>query len=481
MPAAATFAAAATTRARAIQVTAEATVCAAAAAAAAAAAIAPASKSVCTPRVDGHSELTKTARVPAAATAAPAAATAAPAAATAAPAAATAAASAVREAATGTAAGTAAGAMSLDLWGAAGTTASVFFLQPYFCHRPDVVPTTAFRPTQQEPQDEEAEHQQQQQQGSPFKGVLQQQAGAAVYVQHETAALERAPAPLLLRELQRLRVGGWLDDSLLNAFLKQVQRENQRDHKLNPLKVPSVVIVSTFFFARLISGASPSDLASLQRWTRGADIFSHRFLLVPLHVRTVHWALGVADMAGVAAALAWRPGSIKASSACTAASAVAFFAAAVITAAAGAAALVVRVTGALLLLWLLLLLLLLALQLLLVLQHSLQPLGLEFSDDVAKPLDFREAETIATDRLQQQQQQQQQEQQQQETEQQQQELSHCTSQSSRVPSAVAEKRAGDAHHMHRDISGSSSSSSSNSSNSSSSRGFQMSLHADRDL
>ncbi|CDJ41642.1 hypothetical protein, conserved [Eimeria tenella] len=145
-----------------------------------------------------------------------------------------------------------------------------------------------------------SQQQQQQQQGargarSPFCGVLQQGPGSGVYVQPGSAAVETAAAPVLLQELQRLRGSQWLDDAVINAFLKQQQLLNANRHKQSPTSVPSVCILNTFFFAMLQSGLA--DVARVQRWTRGTDIFSFRFLLVPLHLHTVHWALGVADLA----------------------------------------------------------------------------------------------------------------------------------------------------------------------------------------
>ena len=96
------------------------------------------------------------------------------------------------------------------------------------------VPTTPYSPQRQQQQQD---MQQQQDLGAaktPFYGVLQQQEACGVYIQPAAAAIESAAAPVLLRELQRLRGRAWLNDSVINAFLKLLQTSNNSKHMQGP-------------------------------------------------------------------------------------------------------------------------------------------------------------------------------------------------------------------------------------------------------
>lgn len=78
----------------------------------------------------------------------------------------------------------------------------------------------------------------------------------------------------------------WLNDEVINAYMFLIVTRGKRPN------YKSVYAFNTFFYPKL----RESGYTSVKRWTRKVDIFSHDFLLIPVHLGN-HWCLAVVDFA----------------------------------------------------------------------------------------------------------------------------------------------------------------------------------------
>jgi len=77
----------------------------------------------------------------------------------------------------------------------------------------------------------------------------------------------------------------WLNDEVINFYMNLIVRRNTEQN------LPKVYAFSTFFYPNI----SSKGYASVKRWTRKVDIFSHDLLLIPIHL-TAHWCLATVDL-----------------------------------------------------------------------------------------------------------------------------------------------------------------------------------------
>lgn len=86
------------------------------------------------------------------------------------------------------------------------------------------------------------------------------------------------------KDIETLSGLNWLNDEVVNFYFNLLMERGKLDN------FPSVYSCNTFFYPKLMSGGH----ASLKRWTRKIDIFSHDLILVPVHLG-MHWCLAVVD------------------------------------------------------------------------------------------------------------------------------------------------------------------------------------------
>jgi len=101
------------------------------------------------------------------------------------------------------------------------------------------------------------------------------------------ASCPAASLELRRSDLARLRGRGWLNDELVNFYLSGVAA-----------RFPDVHVYSSLFFARLCESAAGFDYAGVRRWTRQADVFSKRLLLLPINCGNAHWIAAAVRPAG---------------------------------------------------------------------------------------------------------------------------------------------------------------------------------------
>eukprot|EP00440_Ansanella_granifera_P015284 gb/GFBE01016616.1/.p1 GENE.gb/GFBE01016616.1/~~gb/GFBE01016616.1/.p1 ORF type:complete len:323 (+),score=65.37 gb/GFBE01016616.1/:1-969(+) len=96
----------------------------------------------------------------------------------------------------------------------------------------------------------------------------------------EEVLCTRFGAPLTRRHLSCLQPDEWLNDEVVNCYLRLLQDQNS-----GTLWCPS-----TFFWPKL----EESGHQAVQRWTKraGLNVGALRTIVVPLHLDDSHWALG---------------------------------------------------------------------------------------------------------------------------------------------------------------------------------------------
>ncbi|CAM9201167.1 unnamed protein product [Chrysoparadoxa australica] len=95
-------------------------------------------------------------------------------------------------------------------------------------------------------------------------------------------------------DLERTEMGEFLNDSLVDLYLKYLARDHPL-HSKDGYKRRESHFLSSHFFS-MLKDYSLNDLklqfASVQRWTKGAALFEKKFVFVPI-VEDLHWSLSV--------------------------------------------------------------------------------------------------------------------------------------------------------------------------------------------
>ena len=95
-------------------------------------------------------------------------------------------------------------------------------------------------------------------------------------------------------DMRTLRPRAWLNDEVLNMFLKLLEALRDAQH---------FYLASTAFYARLKPGGPSGDytFANVQRWTKNCNIQTLNMVLVPIHIfwhgeGAKHWVIAAVDL-----------------------------------------------------------------------------------------------------------------------------------------------------------------------------------------
>jgi Ulp1 protease family, C-terminal catalytic domain len=86
-------------------------------------------------------------------------------------------------------------------------------------------------------------------------------------------------------DLERLNESEFLNDNLIEFYLNWLQSQN-------PTEQNEVHFFSTHFYSALTSKRSRIDHKAVERWTRGVDIFTYDFVVIPVN-EALHWYLAI--------------------------------------------------------------------------------------------------------------------------------------------------------------------------------------------
>ena len=78
--------------------------------------------------------------------------------------------------------------------------------------------------------------------------------------------------------------GSVLFSQVINFYMNMLMERGEQDG------FSKTYAFNTFFYPKLIQGGH----AAVRRWTRKVDIFSHQYLVIPVHLG-VHWCLCVSS------------------------------------------------------------------------------------------------------------------------------------------------------------------------------------------
>jgi len=90
---------------------------------------------------------------------------------------------------------------------------------------------------------------------------------------------------ITVKDIGTLRGLNWLNDEVINFYMQMIVTRSGKDNFC------PVYACTTFFYPKLKDGGH----ASVKRWTKKVDIFSHAIILIPVHLG-MHWCLATIDM-----------------------------------------------------------------------------------------------------------------------------------------------------------------------------------------
>lgn len=92
------------------------------------------------------------------------------------------------------------------------------------------------------------------------------------------------------RDLERLDDGEYLNDNLIEFYLKYLKNQLEQS---SPETAKKVYFFNTFFFASLTrKGRRGINYDAVQKWTRSIDIFSYDYVVVPI-CESQHWYVAI--------------------------------------------------------------------------------------------------------------------------------------------------------------------------------------------
>ncbi|KAG8464826.1 hypothetical protein KFE25_010194 [Diacronema lutheri] len=101
---------------------------------------------------------------------------------------------------------------------------------------------------------------------------------------------------VMRKDLWTLRPAAWLNDEVINLYLKLVLARAQRDG--TSVRLPTAPlrahVFQTFFLNKLLGRGY--DYSAVRRWTKNVDLFALDAVIVPVNERQTHWVLAVINM-----------------------------------------------------------------------------------------------------------------------------------------------------------------------------------------
>ena len=100
--------------------------------------------------------------------------------------------------------------------------------------------------------------------------------------------IEKFRVSLKHSDLLRLNPGVWLNDEIINFFLKLCEeREKAASHAL--ARNPNL-FMNSFFYDKLVDHGRGFKYSNVQKWVKGVDIFSCNRVFIPINM-SQHWSL----------------------------------------------------------------------------------------------------------------------------------------------------------------------------------------------
>ena len=101
--------------------------------------------------------------------------------------------------------------------------------------------------------------------------------------------MEKFSVLLMHKDLLRLKNGVWLNDEIINFFLKLLQEYHDNISCLDSAKKQNI-FMNTFFYSKMVEGCC-YEYKNIERWTSKFDIFSCEKVFIPVNLNNLHWSL----------------------------------------------------------------------------------------------------------------------------------------------------------------------------------------------
>ncbi len=88
-------------------------------------------------------------------------------------------------------------------------------------------------------------------------------------------------------DLLRLNPGVWLNDEVINFFMKLCE---ERETKASRMTGRSNLYMNSFFYQKLICYGEGFKYSSVEKWTKGIDVFTYNQVFIPIHAAQ-HWSI----------------------------------------------------------------------------------------------------------------------------------------------------------------------------------------------
>jgi len=122
----------------------------------------------------------------------------------------------------------------------------------------------------------------------------------AVVLKHERSMVE-----LTGRDMSRLAPGQWLNDEIINLYMRLLQERDTKLHE-NHTEYPKCHFFNTFFIAKLYKDKQKYEYDAVRRWTVPArlkasgqsrkSILDSDRIFFPVNQSNTHWVCAVADL-----------------------------------------------------------------------------------------------------------------------------------------------------------------------------------------
>lgn len=99
---------------------------------------------------------------------------------------------------------------------------------------------------------------------------------------------ELANIPMSRRSMRTLGPGKWLNDEVMNIFLKLIK------NRLQECNLPQTYIASTCLYTKLTAGGYKFE--RVRRWTRSCHFQQIRRIIVPVLIHGNHWVVAIVDL-----------------------------------------------------------------------------------------------------------------------------------------------------------------------------------------
>lgn len=101
------------------------------------------------------------------------------------------------------------------------------------------------------------------------------------------------PATIRFDDLERLDEGEWLNDEIINFYIRYLQHDLEKNQ---PDAAKSIYYFNTFFYPTLVKLEGQLEghinYEGVRRWVKeDEDLFNHEYVFIPIHEDENHWYL----------------------------------------------------------------------------------------------------------------------------------------------------------------------------------------------